>query len=663
MRIRTRLLVLIVITLVTSIASANVKLPAIIGDHMVLQRGQKIPVWGWADPGEKVSVSAAGQEQSATADKQGNWRIALAPIDAVGAIDLTITGANTIKLSDVLVGEVWVCSGQSNMEMQTQQAMNAEKELAGANDAELRLFHVQNAAFELPQKDVKGQWEICTPKSAAPFSAVGYFFGRELRQKLKAPVGLIESNWGGTPAESWTDRDTLKGDPAFAKIVKDHEAALAAYPEAKKQYDQAVHEWKDKVEVKDPGNTKFTEGWAKIGFDDSGWKTMPVPSHWEQSAKLNIDGAVWFRKDVELPVDWEGKDLELSLGQIDDADATYFNGEQVGDTGGDLAILVHRKYRIPARVVKAMKNVIAVRVFDRRGDGGLVGTPAELMLRPADDHEALKPIALAGDWRYTVEYQSEPKPALPPPPEPQHPNWAWAPSNLYNGMIHPIVPFAIKGVIWYQGESNAVRAGEYEHLLSSMIGGWRKAWEQGDFPFLIVQIANFMAPATQPVQENSNWAPLREAQAGVASKVPNTGLAVTIDIGDAVNIHPVNKQEVGWRLSLAAMKVAYGQSLVFSGPTYKSMSVEGNKIVLSFDNVAGGLKAKGDGLTGFAIAGKNGKWHHADATIDGATVSLSSKDVQEPTGVRYDWADNPDGNLYNSDDLPAVPFRTDGPTR
>ena len=659
MVIRRAALALVLLACVGPVARANVKLPAIFGDHMVLQRGQKIPVWGWADAGEKVTVSIAGQEQSATADKQGHWRVELAPIDAVGAIEMTVTGANTIKLSDVLVGEVWVCSGQSNMEMQTQQAMNAEKELAGANDPEMRLFHVQNAAFELPQKDVKGQWEICTPQSAAPFSAVGYFFGRQLRQNLKVPVGLIESNWGGTPAESWTDRPTLQGDPAFAKIMKDHEAALAAYPEAKKHYDQAMHDWKDKVEVKDPGNSKFSEGWAKIGFNDSDWKTMPVPSRWEESAKLNIDGAVWLRREVELPVDWEGKDLELSLGQIDDADATYFNGEQVGDTGGDLAILVHRKYRIPARLVKAMKNVIAVRVFDRRGDGGLVGAPGELMLRPAAEEESLKPIPLSGDWRYAVEYQAEPKPALPAPPEPQHPNWAWAPSNLFNGMIHPIVPFAIKGVIWYQGESNAARAGEYEHLLSSMIAGWRKAWGQGDFPFLIVQIANFMAPSTQPVQEKSNWAPLREAQAKVASKVPNTALAVTIDIGDAVNIHPVNKQEVGRRLSLAAMKVAYGEQIVFSGPTYKSMSVEGNKIVLSFDHVGEGLKASGDALKGFAIAGKDGTWHYADATIDGGTVTVSSKEVAEPTAVRYNWADNPDGNLYNKDGLPAVPFRTD----
>jgi sialate O-acetylesterase len=654
-----RLLVLLVVCSITSIASANVKLPAIIGDHMVLQRGQQIPIWGWAESGEKVTVKAAGQEQSATADEKGNWRVMLQPIDAVGAIEIEVHGKNAIKLSDVLIGDVWVCSGQSNMEFQTRTSMNGDQEVASAKDPQLRLFHVQNAAFELPQKDVKGKWELCTPDSVSTFSAVGYFFGRDLREKLKVPIGLIETNWGGTPAESWTDRQTLTSDPAFASIMEKHNKAMAEYPEARKKYDTAMHDWKDKVETKDPGNKGFDQGWAKSDFDDSSWKTMPVPSLWEKSAKLNIDGAVWFRREVDVPKDWEGKELELSLGQIDDADCAYFNGKQIGDTGGDLAIFVHRKYRVPAELVHAGKNEIAVRVFDHRGDGGFIGTPGELALRMPDEASDAKPIPLAGDWKYSVEYEAQPKPNLPGPKEPPHPNWAWAPSNLYNGMVAPIVPFAIKGAIWYQGESNADRANEYEHLLSAMIAGWRKAWGQGDFPFLIVQLANWRAPASQPVQEDSTWAPLREAQAQVATKVPNAGLATAVDIGDAKDIHPKNKQEVGRRLALAAMKIAYGQSLVYSGPTYRSMSVEGNKIVLTFDNLGSGLEAKGGDLRGFAIAGKDKKWHKGDAKIDGSTVVVSSPEVTEPSAVRYDWADNPDGNLYNKEGLPTIPFRTD----
>ena len=656
---RMRLLVLLVVTSFASITFANVKLPAIIGDHMVLQRGQQIPVWGWADAGEKVTVKAAGQEQSATADEKGNWRVTLQPIDAVGAVEIDINGKNAIKVSDVLIGEVWVCSGQSNMEFQTRTANNGDQEVASANDPQLRLFHVQNAAFALPQKDVTGKWELCTPQSVAGFSAVGYFFGRDLRQKLNIPIGLIETNWGGTPAESWTDRQTLTSDLAFAAIMEKHNKAMAEYPAARKTYDQALHDWKEKVETKDPGNKGFDQGWAKSDFDDSSWKTMPVPSLWEKSLKLNIDGAVWFRREVDVPKEWEGKDLELSLGQIDDADAAYFDGKQVGDTGGDLAIFVHRKYRVPGELVHAGKKEIAVRVFDHRGDGGFIGTPGEISLRPMVEDESVKPIALAGDWRYAVEYEAQPKPNLPGPKEPPHPNWAWAPSNLYNGMVHPIVPIPIKGVIWYQGESNADRANQYEHLLSSMIAGWRKAWGQGDFPFLIVQLANWKAPASQPVQEDSTWAPLREAQAQVASKVPNCGLALAVDIGDAKDIHPKNKQEVGRRLALSAMKIAYDQPVVFSGPTYRSMTVEGKKIVLSFDNVGSGLQVKGGASRGFAIAGKDKKWHAGEATIDGSTVIVSSPDVAEPTAVRYDWADNPDGNLYNKEGLPAVPFRTD----
>jgi sialate O-acetylesterase len=656
--------VLIVLVSFASFANANVKLPAVISDHMVLQRGQQIPIWGWADKGEKITVKAAGQEQSTSADDQGNWRVNLAPLDAVGTIDVTVTGKNSIKISDVLIGDVWVCSGQSNMEFQTRTAMNGDEEVAKANDPQLRFFHVGPAAFEQPQKDVKGKWELCTPKTVATFSAVGYFFGRNLREQLKAPIGLIESDWGGTPAESWTDHQTLASDPAFAPILARHEKDVAAYPGKRKTYDIAIHNWKDKVETKDPGNKGVEQGWAKSDFDDSNWKTMPVPGAWEKSAHLNIDGAVWFRKEVDVPADWAGKDLELTLGKIDDSDITYFNGEQIGDTGGDLAIFVHRDYHVPGKLVKAGKNVIAVRVFDYRAEGGFVGTPGELKLAPADATSSTKPISLAGDWRYAVEYEASPKPNLPKPSEPPHANWAWAPSNLYNGMINPVVPFAIKGAIWYQGESNAdnaEHAAQYEHLLSSMITGWRRAWGEGDFPFLIVQLANWRAPATQPVQEKSTWAPLREAQATVAEKVPNTGLATAVDIGDAVTIHPTNKQEVGRRLALVALKIAYGQSVVFSGPTYHSMSTEGNKIILSFDNIGSGLVAKnGAKLKGFAIAGKDKVWHTADATIDGSTVVVSSKDVPDPVAVRYDWADNPDGNLYNKEGLPAIPFRTDG---
>lgn len=656
---RTRLLVILVALSFGSFAHANVKLPAIIGDHMVLQRGIPIQIWGWADKGEKVTVKASEQEQSATADEKGNWHVTLQPIDSVGAIEIDVSGKNRIKVSDVLIGDVWVCSGQSNMEFMTRTSMNGDEEVAKANDPQLRLFHVQNAAFELPQKDVGGKWELCTPRTVGTFSAVGYFFGRDLREKLKVPIGLIETNWGGTPAESWTDRQTLTSDPAFARIMEKHAKDMAAYPESRKKFDEALHDWKEKTETKDPGNKKYDEGWAKADFDDSSWKMMPVPSVWEKSLKLNIDGAVWFRKEVTLPDEYAGKDLELSLGQIDDADSAYFNNEQVGDTGGDLAIFVHRKYHVPGKLVKAGKNVIAIRVFDHRGEGGFIGTPGEIELRAADEHSSLKPIPLAGDWRYAVEYEATPKPNLPGPKEPPHPNWAWAPSNLYNGMVHPIIPIGIKGVIWYQGESNADHASEYEHLLSSMIAGWRRAWGEGDFPFLIVQLANWMAPATQPVQENSTWAPLREAQAEVAAKVPNCGLATAVDIGDAKNIHPTNKQEVGRRLALAAMKIAYQQSLVYSGPTYRSMTVEGNKVVVSFDNVGDGLQAKGDTLKGFAIAGKDKKWHTGDAKIDGSTVVVSSPEVSEPEAVRYDWADNPDGNLYNKSNLPAIPFRTD----
>jgi sialate O-acetylesterase len=525
-----------VVVALGAFAQADVKLPAIIGSNMVLQADMKAPIWGWADPGEKVTVTLGGQKAEATADKDGKWQVRLeamgvtlavkATVSAdrryvqmdlrpqsaqkagAGPLEMTVAGKNTLKLQNVLVGEVWICSGQSNMEWGVRSSKDAENEIADAKYPKIRLFKVANVTSDTPLTDVKGQWVECSPETVPGFSAVGYFFGRELHKTLGAAVGLVHTNWGGTPAEAWTSREGLESEPTLKPIYERHRQSLAGYVAAK-------------------------EDWEKA-------------------------------KDKRI-ADWE----------------------------------------------KAVQKA------------------------KADGKAAPR------------------KPGPPPAPG----TGAGRPSCLYNGMIAPLIPFGIRGAIWYQGESNAGRPMEYRKLFPAMITDWRKHWGEGEFPFLFVQLANFMARKPEPA--DSNWAALREAQT-MTLALPKTGQAVIIDIGEANDIHPKNKQDVGKRLALAALAGTYGKDVVYSGPMYESMKVEGERVRLKFKHVGGGLVAKGgDKLTGFAIAGEDKKFVWADARIDGDTIVVSAKDVAKPVAVRYAWADNPECNLYNKADLPACPFRTD----
>ena len=489
-------------------AAANVRLPAVFSDHMVLEQGIKIPVWGWADAGEKVTVTLCNQKEAATADSGGCWRAALKPLKPGGPHTMTVAGKNTITVSDVLVGEVWVCSGQSNMQMSVRSSADAETEIAAAKYPNIRLLTVARLTADEPQTDCKAAWVACSPETVPNFSAVGYFFGRHLHKKLGVPVGLINASWGGTRAEAWTSGDTLKADAAYKVFTERDAQAIAGY-------------------------TKVKENWEKTKDEKL--------AKWQEAAKKAKDA---------------GK-------------------------------------RAPR------------------------------------------------------------KPCAPGDPKASR----HRPSVLYNGIIAPIVPYPIAGAIWYQGESNAGRAYQYRKLFPDMITDWRKHWGQGDFTFLFVQLPNWRARKDQP--EDSAWAELREAQT-MTLALPKTGQAVIIDIGDARNVHPKNKQDVGKRLALAARAIAYGENIVYSGPMYDSMKVEGGKIRLSFNHVGGGLVAKGGGkLTGFAIAGADKKFVWADATIDGNNIVVAGKDVAKPVAVRYAWADNPQCNLYNKEGLPASPFRTD----
>jgi sialate O-acetylesterase len=501
-----------VLTAALALAHAEVRLPALVGDNMVLQQGMPLKVWGWADAGEKVTVTLCAQSAQATAGDQGKWLVTLQPLPAGGPFEMTIVGKNTLTLKNVMVGEVWVCSGQSNMAMTTAGVKNAPEEIAAANYPNIRLFTVARVTSQEHQPDTKSQWRACSPQTVGAFSAVGYFFGRDLHQELKVPIGLIDSSWGGTCAEAWTTVPTLQADADYSGIFASWERQIANYPAALEKY---------KADME----------------------------------KYNADMEAW---------------------------------------------------KAACEKAKA---------------------------------------------------ENQPLPAQPrrpyPPNGSESPN---RPGNLYGGMIAPLVNYAIRGAIWYQGESNAGRAYMYRKLLPTMIGDWRKAWGQ-DFPFYIVQLANYMARKEQPGE--SAWAELREAQT-LTAKQPNNGMAVIIDVGEEKDIHPKDKQTVGHRLALIALAQTYGQQIPYSGPEYDKMEIRGNEIVLSFRHTDGGLAARGDaGLKGFIIAGEDKKWVWANARIEGDKVIVSAAEVAAPVAVRYAWADNPEATLYNGADLPAVPFRTD----
>lgn len=652
---------------------AEVRLPSVIADHMVLQRDQEVRIWGWADAGEGVTVRFAGASVSTEADAQGAWSV-LIPAQSASAQGrvLTIVGVNTIELKDVLVGEVWVASGQSNMAWIVKSSANAEQEIAAADHPQIRMWTAERTVATEPQADVKGRWQVASPATVGNFSAVAYFFARDLHEQLGVPVGILHSSWGGTPVEAWTSTEKLAELDVAGPILERFQDAVATYDQRKAEYQDQVRRYRETR--LGPDNTGYDAGFAKPDFDDTQWDTFPVPARWEDK-ELHVDGVVWFRRTVTIPEDWAGKELILDLGPIDDGDTTYFNNQQIGLTRPDIdrAWQHPRSYRVPGNQVKAGVATIAVRIVDLAGYGGIYGNAEAIKLYPAEG-DGQDAINLAGDWKHHVAHQVDPRnavtsaPRLPFGPEHQH-----SPAGLYNAMIAPILPYTIRGAIWYQGESNASRAEQYETLFPALIQDWRARWGQGEFPFLFVQLANFRQPEDQPT--DPDWAHLRDAQLTTLREVPNTGMATIIDIGDANDIHPRNKQDVGKRLAAWALKRTYGmEHVVESGPVYRFdtamvMEEEGKKHIKLMFHVPGSKLAikEGDELRGFTIAGDDGKFVPAQAEIIFTNVvKVWSDQVPDPKYVRYAWANNPvEANLVNEQGLPASPFRTDdlsGPT-
>jgi len=642
---------------------SNLKLHALFSDNMVLQRDREIRVWGTASPGQTIKVRIGERRQSTTVAEDGRWEALLRPMDAGGPHELSVEGAQTVVLTNVLIGDVWICSGQSNMQWPVVGANDAEQEVAAAQHPRIRLLTVPNVTASAPLNSVNGQWDVCSPRTIPDFSAVGYFFGRGLHERLDIPIGLIDSSWGGTLAEAWTPHATLTADEELVPILDGFEATMELYPSAMKKYKEDLESWnRSKAEgtakpeqQTDPGNKGFELGWAGQEADASEWKAVAVPCSIESIT--NIDGAVWFRREVEIPESWAGKSAMLSLGPVDDFDETYFNGTKVGATGKETpGFWAHpRRYEASGELVRPGRAVIAVRVFDHFMGGGFPGAPDAMNLTVSDTGES---IPLAGEWKYRIEVALDPQAlASGEPRRPMGPDSCNAPSRLYNAMIHPLTPFGIRGAIWYQGEANTHSAEQYKTLLPAMIASWREAWGWS-FPFMIVQLANFMP--TSDVPSESSWSEIREVQASTAHSDPLGGLAVTIDVGEADDIHPRDKQTVGKRLALAARGIAYGEGIVYSGPVYESMKVKGSEIVLEFKHIGSGLVAKGGKLKQFAVAGEDRRFVWAEARIEGDAVVVRSNRIPAPVAVRYAWGNNPEGcNLLNREGLPAVPFRTD----
>ncbi len=642
MILKTKKWITMLLLCIAASLNAQVKLSPIFSDNMVLQQGMEIPVWGWATPGEKVTVTLAKGKASAKANKEGKWSLKLPSMNYGGPFTMTIKGKNLQTLENILIGEVWVCSGQSNMEFNMLSVKNSEAEIAASNYPDIRLFTVKRRISGTQQEHLEeGEWSKCSPTTIPRFSAVAYFFGRELNQKLKVPIGLINSSWGGTVAETWTSEQMIGQNPDFAnQLAQLKKVNLDDYA---KSIEKEVRDRVGETSTVDLGMKDDQPVWANPEFNDSAWKTMELPGYIESNGLQGVDGIIWFRKEIELTPAEASQKTTLYLAKVNDSDNTFINGKLVGST--KMQAEKSRIYEIPAGLLKSGKNNLTVQMEDVGGMGGIYGNPNTLNLQCGE-----RTISLVGNWKYKVglvKFNTVLSPNS-------------YPTLLYNGMIHALVPYGIRGAIWYQGEGNAGRAKQYQRVFPDLIKDWRNHWNQGDFPFFFVQLANFMKADSLP--KESDWAELREAQS-MTLALPNTGMAVTTDVGEALDIHPKDKQTVGKRLALSALKVAFKQDIIYSGPVYKSMSVLGDKVTLTFAETGEGLKIndKYGYLKGFAISGEDHKFYWGNAKMTGKnTIEVSSTEVKNPLAVRYGWGNNPDdANLYNSADLPASPFRTD----
>lgn len=626
-------------------------------DGLVLQRGQENCIWGHDVPGQRVSLRVDVGQKAITAeakcDNEGRFEILCPEIPVGGPYRMVLEGSRVICFEDVACGEVWLASGQSNMEWPLSATENSDVEIEHANDPFLRVLKVERQAAWEPQGMAHGVWTKSQPDSASSFTAVGYYFAKELREKLGVPVGIIDSSWGGTPIAAWTSAGALRSvDETIAEKLARLHADLPKVPTLKTEYARILTTWEGDSFPKDPPNTGIEKGFHLLDFDDHVWSTIKLPAFWQHHG-LRFNGVVWFRRAVEMPREWLGRDLSLSLGAIDDFDHTYVNGELVGahPSGTPEAFQIQRKYTVPARLVKPGKNVISVRVFDHFGEGGFAGPARAMRVAPVDAPE--QAISLQGDWRLFAEYPIPLVPAsvwakYPAPPlllTPQH-----IPASLHNGMIAPVQPYGVRGFLWYQGESDVENHARYEAHQRALVLDLRSHFRRTEAPFLFVELAGYRG--------GPSWPHFREVQQK-ASEQPGTALATARDIGDADDIHPRNKKEVGRRLSLLARALVYGEALEISGPRFTRAERQGDGVRVFFQSESALRLRHGERLTGFELGGEDGVFHVAEAEIVKGSVALKSARVVAPRLVRYAFTDTGEGNLENQAGLPAFSFRAE----
>ena len=654
-------------------ADEKIQLGSLFQDGAVFQQNRDIPVWGKAEPGHLLRGEFAGQTICTRSNTSGEFLFRFAPVKAGGPYALVVTDVknkNSVTVNDILVGEVWLASGQSNMEYQLgsdwvgkEKLKNDPHNLARRQQREfcsglkeypeIRYFTVPRSCTGIRETSVSGQWKKADAGNASGLSAVSAWFGRTLQQKMKIPVGFIVSAVGGTPVETWTSRTGLLSNPETVPLVRETDQIM------RDPLTWEIAETPGKAWRKDPGNTGYGSGYASPEFDDSQWKKMKIPGSWI-AQKISGNGIIWARREVTIPEEWSGKELILETGGIDKQDITYFNGVEIGRTGKDVEVDHYdkkRRYIIPGELVKAGKNVIAIRAFSFVYDGGFNGAPDDYKLVSGSEK---KHLILSGIWKAFPEVNFG---ILNLRSAGYGPGNTHTPGFLYDSMIHPLIPYAVRGVIWYQGEENASTlssARSYQKRLESMINDWRYRWGQGDFPFLQVQLANYNAAREGDFRSDSPWAYLRDAQRLICEKKQNVFMVSAIDCGEPDDIHPQDKKTVGMRLAFSALHHVYSfEEIIPAGPLYKDCSIEGNKVRLRF-RYAEGLHLKGDYRKSFYIGTRQGVFYPADSLeIDGNCVILSSEMVDYPAVVRYAWSQAGKSVLYNEANLPASPFRTD----
>lgn len=637
-----KLITIVFCLIMTCSISAQITLPQIIRDSMILQRDSKINIWGWASKGEKVSVRFNGKTYRTKTGDDGKWKLKLSQMKAGGPYTMDISGKNKITLYDILIGDVWFCAGQSNMVHQMKlHAVLYGDEIANANYSEIRQFWVPNTTnLQCPQSELQsGSWKSANPNDVKEFSAVAYFFAKALYEKYHVPIGIINASWGGIPIESMMSEESLQSFPDILKTIEKNKDTAYVNSVNRKAFAAAKN-------IKRPEDKGITEKWFSPSYQPKEWHRIAIPGYWEDEGAKGLNGVVWYCREINVPASMTHVAAKVFLGRIVDADELYINGIKVGSTG---YMYPQRRYAIPDGVLKPGKNLFVIRVTNNFGKGGFVPDKPYQLIAGNDT------IDLTGYWQYKVGMLNVPH------------RGGFAgfnialqnqPTALYNSMIAPLTDYTIKGFVWYQGESNTGNPQEYAKLQPTMITDWRNKWNEGELPFLFVQLPGFGDYNYLPSE--SQWALFREAQAQSLS-VPNTAMAVAIDVGEWNDIHPDRKKPVGDRLALASEKIAYGENIVYSGPVYQSSVIDGNKIIISFTQAGTGLTTNdGESPAEFAIAGEDKKFVWADARINGNKIIVSSEEVPNPKYVRYAWADAPvNPNLINKKGLPAAPFRTD----